>query len=150
MTDYLNVQDRQRGTTSIASDLGYQLAGLALRRIYVDGHQRPAASWLFLQRGRIGRAASSICADTKCSANRKPCFTSAKDEDAMSYTRRVIIVPAAFQQFAQGLCEAAAEVTQVKACSPRAYPLTALNPLRTTSAAARLPMSSGTCCRSHV
>ena len=27
----------------------------------------------------------------------------------MSYTRRVIIVPAAFQQFAQGLCEAAAE-----------------------------------------
>ena len=27
----------------------------------------------------------------------------------MSYTRRVIIVPAAFQQLAQGLCEAAAE-----------------------------------------
>ena len=32
----------------------------------------------------------------------------------MSYTRRVIIVPAAFQQFAQGLCKPQQRVMQVK------------------------------------
>ena len=70
------------------------------------------------------RLPSTVASTASSCAEPKPRYRKSKplslhqaeNEDAMSYpyTHRVIIVPAAFQQFAQGLCEAAAEVTQVK------------------------------------